>query len=136
MRRKLLRRWVVDGVWTNQYTREERSLLNKQTYRRDYVRRRAYARAHSREMRKYIQELRTKPCYDCGLTYPWYVMEHDHVRGKRHRCVSGMSAQTKRVIDAEVALCDLVCANCHRVRTHLRGQTTRHLTKVEAPSPV
>ena len=119
------RTWVVNGVWKDQRTVEERRSYNRRVYVQDYVTKRAYARAHCAEMSVYIQALRSRPCTDCKQSFPWYVMEHDHVRGKRHRCVSGMSSQTKTAIDAEVALCDLVCANCHRKRTHERGQTTR-----------
>ena len=61
------------------------------------------------------------PCTDCGVSYPSFVMDFDHVRGAKQFSV-GAGALTlawDRVL-AEVEKCELVCANCHRVRTHER----------------
>jgi hypothetical protein len=36
------------------------------------------------EIREYIKQHKTdKPCFDCGKVYPWYVMDYDHLEGKR-----------------------------------------------------
>ena len=72
-------------------------------------------------------ELKSKPCTDCGGSFPPYVMEFDHVpeRGpKKARIVSlirsrSLNAPTLR---SELAKCDVVCANCHRIRTFNRRQ--------------
>lgn len=47
-------------------------------------------------------------------------MDFDHVRGEKVADLSTMVNQctTVAAIDAEIAKCDLVCANCHRIRTH------------------
>lgn len=47
-------------------------------------------------------------------------MDYDHVRGEKIKDISDMWAGDKDLILAEIAKCDLVCANCHRIRTHLR----------------
>lgn len=132
----MARKWVTNGIWKDQRTTEERRPYNQRKYRVDYIRKRKRARERCREMACYIRELRSKPCLDCKQVFPWYVMEHDHVRGKRFRCISGMSSQSKEKIDAEAALCDLVCANCHRKRTYLRGQTRAHKPHIGPPKPV
>jgi hypothetical protein len=38
---------------------------------------------------------------------------------KRYRvaCMAGMS---RKLVDAEIAKCEVVCANCHRIRTSER----------------
>jgi len=46
-------------------------------------------------------------------------MEFDHVRGKKLFNLSKPPYNLKRVA-AEIAKCDLVCANCHRLRTASR----------------
>ena len=63
---------------------------------------------------------RGKPCLDCGVTFPSCAMDFDHVRGKKVRDVSYMVAKGKsdKLLLAEIEKCDLVCANCHRVRHH------------------
>lgn len=75
------------------------------------------------EFRKRIDDLKTnKPCADCGVIYPPYVLDFDHRPG------SGKISNVSRLASfgstaallAEIAKCDLVCANCHRERTHAR----------------
>jgi hypothetical protein len=59
---------------------------------------------------------------DCGQTFPPYVMDFDHVRGEKKYNVGLMasSGYSLKMIAAEIQKCDLVCANCHRIRTHQR----------------
>lgn len=48
-------------------------------------------------------------------------MDFDHVRGKKVKSLSNLAISgTEAQVLAEIAKCDLVCANCHRHRTHLR----------------
>lgn len=63
------------------------------------------------------------PCADCGVRYPSYVMDFDHVRGEKKFCI-GHSAfqQGMKAVLAEIEKCEVVCANCHRERTHGRKQ--------------
>lgn len=59
------------------------------------------------------------PCMDCGGTYPTSVMDFDH----RDPSEKSFTISQKRqcglqMLLAEIAKCDVVCANCHRIRTH------------------
>ena len=71
---------------------------------------------------KYIQELKEKtPCMDCKESYPYYVMDFDHVRGRKQANVMELvPTLSKKRIDEEIAKCEIVCSNCHRIRTHMR----------------
>ena len=73
-------------------------------------------------MAQYLRDLKTKtPCVDCGINYPYYVMDFDHVRGQKHANVMELvSTLSKKRIDLEIAKCEIVCSNCHRIRTHMR----------------
>ena len=64
-----------------------------------------------------LAELKSKPCTDCGLCYPKEVMEFDHVPGRGGKLHNVSRLKTVRAILAEAEKCDLVCANCHRLRT-------------------
>lgn len=79
-------------------------------------------RKHKAHLIKYIQELKSStPCLDCKISYPYYVMDFDHVRGRKHKNVMELiSTLSKKKIDEEIAKCEIVCSNCHRVRTHKR----------------
>lgn len=59
-----------------------------------------------------------KPCQDCGQTFPPYVMDFDHVPERGVKKFNVGLAKNLRQLAAEIAKCDLVCANCHRIRTH------------------
>lgn len=86
--------------------------------KRDYLDRnlRAYA-----ERRRMVVEAKLRPCADCGIQYPYYVMDFDHRDGAlKEFALNSVHRITKRSILREIAKCDVVCANCHRERTHQR----------------
>lgn len=70
-------------------------------------------------MAKFLRDLKSRPCLDCKIQYPYYVMQFDHIQDKKHLmahiATHGMS-EAKR----EAAKCEIVCANCHAERTHAR----------------
>lgn len=86
-------------------------------------------RARYREkIKQYIRDIKeSKPCTDCGLFYPYYVMDFDHLDGNNKTHNPGHFYQRYGIkrIDEELAKCELVCANCHRKRTHLRRVATQ-----------
>ena len=60
-------------------------------------------------------------CTDCGLRDP-VVLEFDHLDEER-RDISVMISRGAKIpaLDAEIAKCQIVCANCHRRRTAVRA---------------
>ena len=73
-----------------------------------------------------IYNLKTKPCSDCGIVYHPFVMHFDHRDpSKKFKSISCMRSYSKENILAEIEKCDLVCANCHALRTYnhlIKGQ--------------
>lgn len=63
-----------------------------------------------------IQERKRNPCLDCGGTFHLEAMEFDHRSDKRFEISQARDVSTVRLLE-ELGKCDLVCANCHRVRT-------------------
>ncbi len=59
-------------------------------------------------------------CYDCKQSFPPYVFDFDH-RDPSEKCFAignnGSTLSWERTLE-EAKKCDMVCANCHRVRTH------------------
>jgi lysyl-tRNA synthetase class I len=48
-------------------------------------------------------------------------MDFDHVRGIKQKNVAELiNTLSKKKIDEELAKCEIVCSNCHRIRTHMR----------------
>lgn len=58
-----------------------------------------------------------KPCADCGVSYPHYVMDLDH-RWDEEKCFTVGQAVSLAKMKLEAEKCDLVCSNCHRERTN------------------
>jgi len=73
-------------------------------------------------VRTKLDQLKNSPCADCGQKFPPVAMDFDHVRGSKVRAVSLMKEQAWDKVLEEIAKCDLVCAVCHRKRTHQRKQ--------------
>lgn len=71
----------------------------------------------------WLAAMKSKPCTDCGNTYPPECMDYDHL--PQHEKTTEVSAMvhntfSRRRILEEIAKCELVCSNCHRVRTKAR----------------
>ena len=93
----------------------------------------SYKQASRTRLRLKIARIKeSQPCKDCGLFYPAAIMEFDHRPGeKKLDTVSRMVAQQRawKIIEAEIAKCDLVCANDHRFRTHYSRKEVLNPTK-------
>lgn len=57
-------------------------------------------------------------CVDCKKKFPHFVLDFDHIHGKEN-CVSRLAGgrSSFALIAAEMKKCDVVCLNCHRIRT-------------------
>lgn len=87
----------------------------------DREKRNAYQREFMQKKVMFLKELKeTTPCADCGMLYPYYVMDFDHL-GDKFKQLSSMRSYSFERIKQEVAKCEIVCANCHRKRTHSRS---------------
>ncbi len=65
-----------------------------------------------------MDAMKSVPCMDCGGSFPPYVMDFDHRRGVKKFNVSLAYAKAWSDVLVEMKKCDIVCANCHRIRTH------------------
>ena len=77
-----------------------------------------------RQKQAYRQRLvkikETSGCTDCGESNP-IVLDFDHLKYKKYN-VSRMihDGFSWKAIKKEIEKCEVVCANCHRIRTHHR----------------
>lgn len=100
------------------------------------------------EARRLYDGVRDRPCMDCGGVFPLECMDFDHrdpltkkwnISHLVRRCRDDLTE-----LRAEIAKCDVVCANCHRVRTRAQkyviaskiGATQTIGPTIEAPAPV
>jgi hypothetical protein len=79
-----------------------------------------YKRQARDRNKDYVRDLKEKtPCADCGEIYHYSQMDFDHVDGKKKHNIAryANSAVSIKTIKDEIAKCQVVCANCHRLRT-------------------
>lgn len=90
-------------------------------------RKRTYHGNKNYQTRRYVQNRAAvdlikelSPCLDCDQHFDACQMDFDHVRGEKADTISQMLGGEEAEIVSEIAKCDLVCANCHRIRTYER----------------
>lgn len=72
-------------------------------------------------------------CTDCGNQFPPFLLEFDHLPGFEK--VFNLSDTAGRSVDEvidEIEKCELVCPNCHRIRTRMRQLEAREEHHVAA----
>lgn len=71
-----------------------------------------------------IRDKKDVPCQDCGIKYPYYVMDFDHISDKTFSVAAGVRLYGIKKILEEIKKCEVVCTNCHRQRTHSRTSSS------------
>ncbi len=99
------------SAWKKQHAAQYREVTNAQQARW-HAKRKAWVDSHKEG----------KPCADCKHLFPVYVLDFDHREGEKKCFDIGHVSRhkSKEEILKEIAKCDVVCANCHRIRTYLR----------------
>lgn len=75
------------------------------------------------KFRRWINEKKNRPCTDCGEIWAPEAMDFDHVRGEKVSEITNMWSWSRKRVESELEKCEIVCANCHRVRTVERMDT-------------
>ena len=103
-------------------TKEKQREYHKRWYKKNKEKRYASIKKWQKEARKKIQKIKeSNPCMDCGQKYPYYVMDYDHREGEEKEfTVAHYTGKAWQRVLNEIAKCDLVCSNCHRIRTCTR----------------
>lgn len=82
-------------------------------------------RVRKAKLRQASNEAKDRPCADCGVRYDPWVMQFDHLDADSK--VADVAKLVVRKVKmstllAEIAKCEVVCANCHAHRTYTRQQ--------------
>ncbi len=100
-------------------------VANKQKYLERNKRYRSGIQDYVRQMKE------ASPCSDCGKRYPYYVMDFDHLKSKEHNISFLMATGRIGALKKEIKKCEVVCANCHRLRSHKRLEQMRARSSVD-----
>lgn len=77
------------------------------------------------EIRALLNGIKNVPCADCKGQFDPCVMDFDHIDPSTKTANIGVLARrsdVKRLME-EIAKCEIVCANCHRLRTKRKGHS-------------
>lgn len=99
---------------------------NKQSYvDRARARESLVTEDNRRELAEYLS---CHPCVDCGEA-DIRILDFDHVKGKKISEISRMMniGCSWFTIEAEIAKCEVRCANCHRIREGKKNGSWRQL---------
>jgi hypothetical protein len=117
--REKARAWVVSHREEYRPRRREWARVwrdrNREKHNRSAVER-------TERRRQFIASLKNRPCADCGGLFHFSAMDFDHARGAKVFTIAQKKFKTIEAILDEVAKCELVCSNCHRVRTWKRAR--------------
>ena len=95
-------------------------------YPANKTRQKAASLASKKKVLKFIQEWKVeKGCVDCGYNKHYAALDFDHLSEDKLFNLGSSTAKgagMKRVTE-EIAKCEVVCANCHRIRTITRRGT-------------
>lgn len=94
-------------------------------YKKNHPEERAARHAQIRENRAFITQYKLeRGCVDCGYSAHAAALDFDHMPGTAKLFSIGQTGATcaRAKLLAEIAKCEVVCANCHRIRTVSRGQ--------------
>lgn len=91
-----------------------------------YINQAKHRQKNFENMWEYLSE---KECLDCGIKDS-RVLEFDHLPEFKKsfdiaRSVSGSTRSWKSIL-SEINKCEVVCSNCHRIRTITRGNHSRN----------
>ena len=82
-----------------------------------------YAKNQAAKIIEFINSQKNSPCVDCNQSYPPCVMDFDHIPGRGTKLFNIAEASRmrwdKQIIQEEIDKCELVCSNCHRIRTNI-----------------
>jgi len=96
-----------------------------QSNKKKYIVKAAIWRAKHRE--EFYQWLLQQNCLDCGNS-DIRVLEFDHVRGEKEKDIARLIGNVSfTVLKKELDKCDIVCANCHRIRTAIQFNQSRQV---------
>lgn len=79
------------------------------------------ARIKKEYRKEYYDWLSSKSCVDCGNS-DTRVLELDHLDNKRYTVGLRVGQVKLASLMEEINKCEVVCANCHRIRTITRGK--------------
>lgn len=101
----------------------------KDRYKRNPASTKDSVKRRSKPIREYLNRIKAStPCADCNKYFHPCQIDFDHVVGRKLFNLSQAFKLGKNMeqIDAEIAKTEIVCSNCHRLRTYQRQHNLKN----------
>lgn len=81
------------------------------------------ANDRARKIKVFLAEYKIKEgCKDCGYKKHHSALDFDHIKGKKE--INIAFAKSINQAKKEIEKCEVVCSNCHRIRSYNRQTST------------
>ena len=82
---------------------------------------REYNKNRAADRRAMVDDMKVAAgCADCGYNENPVALDFDHVRGEKIGAIGNLVRGRLDKLMAEIKKCEVVCSNCHRIRTQER----------------
>lgn len=117
----------MNFVYSSIYSPGDRCRLcprnNEESKERQKQIKAAWGKKQSEERNWRINNIKLEAgCIDCGYNKHPEALDFDHVNGVKEFSIGRGKKFAWERIEAEIAKCEIVCSNCHRIRTFERRQ--------------
>ena len=81
----------------------------------------------NKNIRLWYRNLKNNPCTDCNKIFHFSAMHYDHIEDNKIFNVANLIVRgfKRETIQNEIDKCELVCANCHALRTYTRYENLK-----------
>lgn len=102
--------WVFENVTKKSKREQSNRVVDEKEYN--------YHRQRYLEKKSFVDALKLETgCKVCGYKEFAAALEFDHVRGEKKTNIGWLVCAKESVILEETAKCDVLCGNCHRIKT-------------------
>ena len=107
--------------WGVRTTSKQRAIYYKNSCLKEGYREKLRQQTNQRnkKIKKFLADYKlSKGCKDCGYKLHHAALEFDHIKGKKqfNICLAKSIGQAIK----EIEKCEVVCSNCHRIRSYIR----------------
>lgn len=102
--------------------KEKQKQAQHESYLRNKKQVRERTKTQREAIRQHVRDLKTNtPCADCDQQYHYCAMQFDHLSDDKVETVARLASTNGwKKVKEEIVKCEIVCSNCHHIRTFNR----------------
>lgn len=109
------------GKGVQPYCKECRKRLDAEYWQLNKERLTVKKNIYRKASASFYEDMKKTPCTDCGNEFHHAAMQWDHIGTDKAYNLSRLKGWGVQAILKEIEKCELVCSNCHAIRTYNRS---------------